>query len=301
MDFEKWKCLLKAIESGSITAAAEDFGYTPSAISRMIASLESRCGFDLLLRSKHGVEPTEACRNILPEIRKLIFDGDSLERKIVSLNGIQSGTVSIGTNYTTFYPMLTSLTKEFAEEYPGITMSLSEGTSTELADAISERKLDFAIISIRKGDFDWIPICEDTMDVLVSFKNPLSKLSGISIRTFETEPFIEICPGLETDNSHIFEENQIKPNVRFTTKNVHMALSMVEADLGITLVNHLIARQIRSTAAVPLKEAVKVEIGLAVSKTNTAASAVFLPRLCTGLKDYIKCGEDEGLFLAELE
>lgn len=287
MDFEKWKCLLKAIESGSITAAAEDFGYTPSAISKMIASLEGKYGFELLLRGKHGVEPTEACRNILPEIRKLIFAGDSLEKKISSVNGIQTGSISIGTNYDVFYPMLSALTKEFAEEYPGITVNLLESTSTDLATAISERKLDFAIISIRRGDFEWIPVCEDTMDVLISFKNPLSKLSEISIRAFETEPFIEICPGIETDNSRIFEANQIEPNVRFTTENVHTALSMVEADLGITLVNHLISREIRSTAVVPLKEPMKVEIGIAVSKTHTAASAVFLPRLCAGLKNSV--------------
>ena len=51
MDTEKCRALIAALELGSLTAAAESLGYTPSGISRMMAALEDEMGFPLLIRN----------------------------------------------------------------------------------------------------------------------------------------------------------------------------------------------------------------------------------------------------------
>lgn len=48
MDTEKYRALLCAIEKGSLSAAGEALGYTPSGISRMMASLEEEVGLSFL-------------------------------------------------------------------------------------------------------------------------------------------------------------------------------------------------------------------------------------------------------------
>ena len=40
MEVEKVKALLRAIDLGNMSSAATELGYTPSGISRMMASLE---------------------------------------------------------------------------------------------------------------------------------------------------------------------------------------------------------------------------------------------------------------------
>lgn len=286
MDFEKWSCLLRAVETGSITAAAEKSGYTPSAVSRMIAHLEEECGACLLVRSKQGVVPTAFCRAVLPEVQNMISSGYLLKEKIADLNGLKIGSVSIGTNYNIFYPILAEQIRSFSKAHPGITINLIENTSSELARAVAERRLDFSIISMRQGDFDWIPLINDSMDLLVSHNSPLAKRSALSIEEFRTQPFIEIYPGLETDNSRIFAEFQIAPNVRFTVKDVQTAAVLVKEDLGITLINHILAKQVSNVAVIPMKEDVRVELGIAVSKGLSPAAAAFLPQLCTNLRNY---------------
>ena len=57
METEKYRALMCAIETGSLTAAAERLQYTPSGISRMVAALEEETGFPLLLREHGGVQP----------------------------------------------------------------------------------------------------------------------------------------------------------------------------------------------------------------------------------------------------
>ena len=50
MDTERWQILLKAIDRGSLRAAAEEMGFTVSGISRSVATLEKELGFALLDR-----------------------------------------------------------------------------------------------------------------------------------------------------------------------------------------------------------------------------------------------------------
>ena len=50
MDLDCCRALVCAIEEGSLTAAAVRLQYTPSGVSRTVASLEEECGFALLLR-----------------------------------------------------------------------------------------------------------------------------------------------------------------------------------------------------------------------------------------------------------
>lgn len=70
MDTERWQILLRAIDRGSLRAAADEMDVTVSGISRSVATLEKELGFSLLHRAKSGVQPTEECRQLLPAVRR---------------------------------------------------------------------------------------------------------------------------------------------------------------------------------------------------------------------------------------
>ena len=55
MDIGKYRALLRTVEMGNITRAAEELGYTQSAVSRIIADLEQEWGVTLLTRGRMGV------------------------------------------------------------------------------------------------------------------------------------------------------------------------------------------------------------------------------------------------------
>lgn len=55
MAVHKYSAFLKVIELGSISKAADELGYTQSAVSRMIADLENEWGLMLLKRSREGL------------------------------------------------------------------------------------------------------------------------------------------------------------------------------------------------------------------------------------------------------
>lgn len=81
METEKCKALLLTLQKGSITAAAEELGYTTSGVSRMLASLEEETGLSLLIRSRNGVAPTTECTALLPIMRELVHQAERLTQK----------------------------------------------------------------------------------------------------------------------------------------------------------------------------------------------------------------------------
>ena len=94
MDTERWQILLKAIDRGSLRAAAEEMGFTVSGISRSVATLEKELGFALLHRAKSGVQPTAECRQLLPSVRELLFAQERLEQTAAKVRGADCGTMS---------------------------------------------------------------------------------------------------------------------------------------------------------------------------------------------------------------
>ena len=141
METEKIRVLLQVLELGTLSAAAEKLGYTPSGLSRSIASLEQETGLTLLIRERRGVRPTTACEEMLPSWRRLLAAQEQADQALAALLGLDRGRLRIGSSYGSYLPMLARLVSEFSRQWPGIRVELFEGTSSELGDAVETVQL----------------------------------------------------------------------------------------------------------------------------------------------------------------
>mgnify|MGYP004732715793 FL=1 len=264
MDTEKCAALLCALEEGTLARAADRLGYTPSGISRMIAALEEDVGFPLLYRGRSGVSATGECEALLPALRQMVYQAESCRQTAASLRGLEQGSITVGANYRFYARQLAQLMARFREKHPGIAFQTIEGTSTTLVTALQEHRADLCIISRREGPHQWLPLRQDQMMVMLSPQHPLAA-DAVPIRRLETESYIEIYPGRETDNSRILAENGVCPGNRFAgVEDDFSAMAMVEAGLGVALVNALIAGTLNGNVVFrPLDPPQYVEVGIA--------------------------------------
>lgn len=277
MDLEKYRALICTIETGSLSAAAEKLGYTPSGISRMMASLEKENGFPLLLRQRDGVRPTRDCKILLPAIRKALFYGDSCLQLSAQIRGLNTGTVIIGTAYSAYYLWLAEVMRDFRKKYPGIQVEIRIGNSTELLHLMEEQQIDLCIISKREGTHHWIPLCEDMLVALLPADHPLARSKSVPVTAFETEPYIDTYPGWDIDNCRVFEASQITPNRQLATMDSYASYSMVEAGLGISMNNTINVKDWTGNVEIrPLEPAFSVEIGLAFAREASPAAQTFV-------------------------
>ena len=70
---------VRVIEAGSFSGAAKQLHVGQPAVSKTIAQLEDRLGVRLLLRSTHGLSPTEAGRNFYERAKRSIEEADEAE------------------------------------------------------------------------------------------------------------------------------------------------------------------------------------------------------------------------------
>jgi DNA-binding transcriptional LysR family regulator len=73
------EAFVRIIDAGSFSGAARQLRLGQSAISKTIAQLEDRLGVRLLLRSTHGLTPTEAGRNFYERARWTIEEAEQAE------------------------------------------------------------------------------------------------------------------------------------------------------------------------------------------------------------------------------
>ena len=97
MDTEKCKVLLRAVDTGSFTKAAEELGYTPSGVTHMMNALEEELGVTLLYRTRSGVSLTTAGKDLEGPLREFVLSADSLEQSIAEVRGLSVGQVRFST------------------------------------------------------------------------------------------------------------------------------------------------------------------------------------------------------------
>ncbi|MFM9412969.1 LysR family transcriptional regulator substrate-binding protein [Peptococcus simiae] len=185
-----------------------------------------------------------------------------------ALHRLAGGTLTVGTAYSRFYPSLTETMVRFSRQFPGVQVKLLEGTSSQLAEAVTAQEADFCIISQREGDFDWCLLQEDELIALLPADHPLARIPRVDIETLLQDPFITIYPSQETDNSRFFAKYGLTPAEGYSTADALAAVHMVEAGLGFTLINAMTLEQIQDLRVIkkPLSPAAKVPIGVALTK-----------------------------------
>src|SRR5437763_941761 len=73
------EAFVRVIEAGSFSGAARQLRVGQPAVSKTIAQLEDRLGVRLLLRSTHGLAPTEAGQNFYDRAKRSIAEAEDAE------------------------------------------------------------------------------------------------------------------------------------------------------------------------------------------------------------------------------
>lgn len=92
---DELQVFVTVIESGSISAAAEQVGQTPSAISRTLSRLEGKLGTTLINRTTRRMDLTEEGKFFLERARQILNQMEELEERMSVRQQTPSGRLRI--------------------------------------------------------------------------------------------------------------------------------------------------------------------------------------------------------------
>lgn len=243
MDLKKLNVFLTVASLGSFTKAGEVLGYTQSGITQMMKSLELEAGVPLFVKSHHGVTLTKEGASLIPAIRSLLAANENLNQEISFLSGAKRGTIRIGAFTSCTVHWLPIIISNFQKEYPGISFDIDEGNEHELADWVSNHKVDIGFTSYQKNQsYEFIPVYEDPMLAVFPKDHPFMKYDEIPIEWYEGVPFVVSEYTYANEVHQLLKTYGVKPDIKYTMSNDFSILSMVEHNLGISILPKLMLR-----------------------------------------------------------
>ncbi|MCO8170846.1 LysR family transcriptional regulator [Pseudomonas sp. 21LCFQ02] len=139
---DELQVFVAVIDSGSISAAAEQLGLTPSGVSRTLSRLESKLDTTLLNRTTRRMDLTEEGRFFLAQARDILERMLSLEEHLTQSRQKPAGRLRVNAASPFMLHCVVPHVGEFRRLYPDIQLEL---TSNDWFIDLLEQSTDIAI------------------------------------------------------------------------------------------------------------------------------------------------------------
>jgi DNA-binding transcriptional LysR family regulator len=155
------------VDTGSITAAADQLGQTVSGVSRALGRLETKLGTTLLRRTTRRLELTEEGRTFLLRSRAILEAMDEAEDELAARRDAPAGLLRVNAASPFMLHAIVPLLPEFSALYPKIALELN---TDDLNVDLLEQRTDIAIRigALRDSTLHARPLCSSRLRVLAS-------------------------------------------------------------------------------------------------------------------------------------
>lgn len=271
----RYLALHKIVELGSFTKAAKSLGYTQSAMSQMISSLENELSIKLLIRSRTGAKLTIEGAELYPYVQRLVYQYQATQEKVNEIKGLESGVIRIGTISSVTTHWLPGLLKEFQKMYPGVEFVLHQGDYSLFQDWIKTGAVDFVFVNPAAiSGIETIVLKEGAMFAILPENHPLAQKETVPLEALTAEPFILLEEGHYSEPLEAFRALGLTPNIRYTIHDDYAIMTMVEAGLGVSILAELVLQRTHYRLALrPTVPAVKRTLAIGYRDKNSLSIA----------------------------
>ncbi|HUR01387.1 MAG TPA: LysR substrate-binding domain-containing protein [Nonomuraea sp.] len=146
LDVRRMQLLREVVTSGSVTAAAANLGYTPSAVSQQMAALEKEAGAVLLERAGRGIRPTAAGLLLSEHAAVIGRQLAEAETALADLRAGRAGRLAIRYFATAGATLMAPALARFRREHPGIRVDLRVTDPGDPLPEVAGGEADLAIV-----------------------------------------------------------------------------------------------------------------------------------------------------------
>lgn len=241
---KRYLALQKIVQTGSFSKAAEALGYTQSAMSQMISSLEEELSMKLLNRFRTGTQLTLEGEALYPYMEQTIYHYFSMQEKAKEIRGLDTGMIRMGTLASISAHWMPKLLKEFQALYPGVEFVIHQGDYTSIQNWIKTGAVDFGFVNPKAvNGLQTIPLKEGIMLAVFPEHHALAQKEIVPLSELAEEPFILLEEGHYYEPLEAFEQIGKRPNIKYTIHDDYAIMTMVEAGLGISILAELVLRR----------------------------------------------------------
>ncbi len=233
---------------GTVTAAAQALGYTPSAVSHQLAALSRELGVPLLVHQGRGVRLSPAARVLLSHADELYAQWEQIRAELATAGGEAGGTLRLCGFSTAAAALLPGVAARVRTEHPGWRVRIIEADPDECFDLLLSDDADVAVVvataTLPPGvdpRFEQRSLLDDPLDLLVPSDHPLAAETSVRLDQTVAEPWIVDRPGRPYHQLVMTAcaAAGFTPSVAHEAAEWDTGAALVSAGLGVALIPRL--------------------------------------------------------------
>jgi DNA-binding transcriptional LysR family regulator len=242
LDLRHLLALTAIAEEGSFGRAAERLGYTQSAISQQIATLERIVGLRLVERpgGPRPISLTEAGRILVRHAEAIEARLLAAKADMLALEAGDAGQLRVGTFQSVGTRILPTLLRRFSEAHPAVEVVLRESADeSELLEMIERGELDltFWTLPAAPGPYETVELMHDPYVLVVPADSPLAALKRPpTLKEIVLQPLVGFnhCSAMDHVESQLAATGR-SPDIVFRSDNNGTVQGLVGAGVGIAV------------------------------------------------------------------
>jgi molybdate transport repressor ModE-like protein len=264
LDLHSIRIVRAIAETGTITGAARQLGFSQPAISQHLQRTEARLGVPLVIRAGRSIRLTEAGALLARHAVAISSALDAAAGDLAELAGMRTGTARIASFPTASSTIIPRLLRAMAEKHPGIVVTYVEAEPPEALAMLREGSIDLAITFSYPGDradphrdiaagLAITPLFTEEMLLALPESHAQASNSDVDVRALLSERWIAGCPLCRGHLLAVCETAGFDPVIDYETDNAVAVLHLVASRLGVALLPRLAL----ATASVPAGAAIR--------------------------------------------
>lgn len=244
-DLRHIRAFLALARAGSFTRAAADLHMAQPTLTVQIQQLEASIGVRLFDRNKRHVALTQAGRDLLVPLERILIDVEAIAISTEELLEHRRGLVTVAALPSMAASLVPAAIKRLSVTYPGIIVRVHDAVAAEVAALVKSGKVDFGISSQTIGDRELTSevLVLDRMCAVVSPSHALAAKKSIAVRELAKHPLVVM--GKEASSRQVadlaFDREGVVPNVAYEVTYASSVAGMASAGLGVGILPESVA------------------------------------------------------------
>lgn len=247
LDLRRLQALQAVVASGSVKEAAARLGYTPSAISQHVTTLEQETGTVLLERAGRGVRATQTGLLLAEHAASLLGRMAEAEAALAALKAGELGLLRLASFATAGAALVPPALAIVRRELPGLRISLRVADPDDALPMLRQGLLDMAVVEAhalpRPGAIhDAValdPLLSDPFRIVLPRGHALARKRVIRLADTAGQPWVDVrcevgCCRVATDAA--FGQAGFAPRRSVEADEYWAAQGFVAAGLGLALI-----------------------------------------------------------------
>lgn len=247
MDIRALTSFVAVAENLSFARAAERLNTVQSAVSQRIKLLEQELGVQLLDRSRHHVQLTEAGRLFLVEVRRTLSQAREAVRVARGAASGRLGRLNLGFVDNVLWSILPPILRNFVQGYSSVALGLQLLDRMAQIQSLEDGSIDVGIIPAPhpgRGLASKV-LVEGPLVAALPKSHSLAKRKSLTLEQLADQPFVLFPLTMQTRILEIIVSScstcGFVPKVTQEAWQLHTLLALVNANLGVTMVPRWVA------------------------------------------------------------